>query len=265
MSKTILVISDMHVGSTVAVMPDEVYIESSDKEKAQRIESNQIQKIEYKEWCDMIDHVGQVDACFNLGDTIDGPNVKSRGFELWTSNLGQQCETAVDLLSMVKTNHHFAVQGSYYHVGENGSSDFAVLNSLKHCKTDFGTDLCVKVEDVRIHLSHEIGYTRSKASKYTALQNEIVNAMLNSKRIGHINLLLRGHRHEIQDLVDHENNMRILECPAWKARDAFAAKKGLAMVPTLGYVLLKIKGSEISVDAHTFELKKKHMFREVDF
>lgn len=264
MSKTILVVSDMHVGSNVSVMPDEVIIEPSDVQRAQRIESNPLQKIMYGEWCDMIDTVGRVDGCFNLADSIDGPNFKSRGFELWTSNLHQQVVTAVDLLSMVKTNHHFGVQGSYYHVGENSSSDLAVISSLKHCKKDFGTDLCVKIEDVKIHLAHEIGYTRSKNSKLTALKSEMDYAIYNAPRIGKINLILRGHRHEIQDVIDHENDIRMITVPGWKARDSFAAKHGLAMIPTFGYILLKINGSDITVDTHTFELKKKHQFKVVE-
>jgi len=163
LSKRILVVSDLHVGSSVSVMPDEVNIEPSDEQRSQRIASNPLQKRIFKEWEEMIDIVGKVDACFDLGDNVDGPNKKSNGFELWTSNMHQQVMTAVDLLSMIKTNNFFGVQGSYYHVGENTSSDLAVLNSLAHCRQEFGTDLAVKVEDVRIHLSHAIGYTRSQA------------------------------------------------------------------------------------------------------
>jgi hypothetical protein len=244
-------------------MPDEVNIEPSDEQRSQRIASNPLQKRIYKEWEEMTDTVGKVDACFDLGDNVDGPNKKSNGFELWTSNMHQQVMTAADLLSMIKTNNFFGVQGSYYHVGENTSSDLAVLSSLPHCRQEFGTDLAVKVDDVRIHLSHAIGYTRSQASKCTAPKNEIDAALRQKAKVGKFQLLMRGHRHEIADIIDHENNIRLVVCPGWKARDAFAAKNGLAMVPTLGWVLLKIDGKDIVIEPHTFELHGKHMFKEV--
>ncbi len=263
MSKRILIVSDLHVGSSVSVMPDEVNIEPSDEQRSQRIASNPLQKRIFKEWEEMIDIVGKVDACFDLGDNVDGPNKKSNGFELWTSNMHQQVMIAADLLSMIKTNNFFGVQGSYYHVGENTSSDLAVLSSLAHCRQEFGTDLAVKVEDVRIHLSHAIGYTRSQASKCTAPKNEIDAALRQKAKVGKFQLLMRGHRHEINDIIDHENNIRLVVCPGWKARDAFAAKNGLAMVPTLGWMLLKIDGKDIVIEPHTFELHGKHMFKEV--
>lgn len=263
MSKRILIISDLHVGSNVAIMPDEVYIEPSDRQREQRIESNPLQKAIYKEWLDMLDTVGKVDACFDLGDNIDGSNYKSRGFELWTSNMHQQVTTAADLLGMIRTNKYYGVQGSYYHVGENVSSDLAVISSLDHCKQEFGTDLAVTVEDTRIHLSHEIGYTRSQASKYTALKNELDAALRQHPKIGKFGLLCRGHRHEIEDLIDHENNTRMIVCPCWKGRDAFAGKKGLAMVPTLGYILLTVKGSSIELIANTFSLNASQLVKEV--
>jgi predicted phosphodiesterase len=261
--KKILIVSDLHVGSNVAIMPDEVFIEPSDKQREQRIESNPLQKAIFNEWLEMLDTVGRVDACFDLGDNIEGANYKSRGFELWTSNLHQQCNTAADLLGMVKTNRYYGVQGSYYHVGENVSSDLAVLSSLEHCKTEFGTDLAVNIEGVRIHLSHEIGYTRSQASKLTALKNEMDAARRQFPKIGKFHLICRGHRHEIQDVIDHENDERMIVCPCWKGRDSFAGKKGLAMIPTLGYFLMTIRGSSITLEANTFSLCPHQLVKEV--
>ena len=58
MTKRILVVSDLHVGSSVSVMPDEVNVEPSDEQRSQRITSNPLQKRVFKEWEVMIDTVG---------------------------------------------------------------------------------------------------------------------------------------------------------------------------------------------------------------
>ena len=72
-----LVVSDMHVGSNVSIMPPEVTVDEGAKKR--RITSNAIQKYIYSKWEDMVDSVGKVDACIVLGDSIEGPNYKSRG------------------------------------------------------------------------------------------------------------------------------------------------------------------------------------------
>ncbi len=255
--KRILIVSDLHVGSNVAIMPDEVWIEKNDQPRANVITANEVQKALYQAWQEMVDRVGRVSACFVLGDSCDGSNIKSRGFELWTSNIHQQCKTAADLLSMVKTNKYYGVQGSYYHVGENTSSDLAIIDMLHGT---FGTDLVVNIAGKRIHLCHEIGVSTSPVSKATALQSEIVSAELN-QYYGKFDLLLRGHRHEYREVRDHRGHIAI--CPAWKVRDAYAAKKGLKLSPHIGYLVLNIQGSDMWLEPHLVPVKAEHLFKEV--
>lgn len=260
MTKRILCVSDIHSGSSLAVMPDEVWIEKKDALKSHYLQSNKTQKILYKAWCDMVDEAGQVDACFVLGDGIDGPNVKSRGFELWTSNLHQQVTTACDLLSMIHTNRYCGVQGSLYHVGENTSSDLAIIDILHGT---FGTDLAVKdIGDCRFHLNHEIGYSSSPISKATAPQSELIGSLLSVKYFGEFDLLLRGHRHEYYNYNNAYGH--IIGVPGWKVRDAYMAKKGLRGFGTqIGWVLLEIDGKEITERHHVFLPTKEHLIKEV--
>lgn len=256
--KKILVVSDLHTGSTVSVMPDDVWTED-DQGRRNRISANAIQRLLYRRWEQMVNDVGTVDACFVLGDTIDGPNIKSRGFELWTPNLSLQCRTAADLLSMVKARKYYGVQGSYYHVGENTSSDLAVMEMLRG---EFGTDLVITVEDARLHLCHEISYSASPVSKATAPSTEIAFSALHDEHLGKFNLLLRGHRHDFYDLRTAFGH--IVGCPCWKVRDAFAAKKGLKMLSNLGYLLLEVNGADIRVEPTVWIPRQDHQFKEVE-
>jgi hypothetical protein len=251
--KKILVVSDLHVGSNVAIMPEEVVIEPSDSEKAQKITANSTQKLLFKKWQEMIDHVGRVDGCFVMGDSCDGTNQKSRGFELWTTNMHQQVNTAADLLAMIKTNKYYGVQGSYYHVGENTSSDLAVIETLNSKVHGFGTDLKVELDNKIYHLAHDASFSSSPVSKATALQRELVSSKLYENQYGHIDMIVRGHRHEYIEVKNEFGHMVVAPC--WKLRDAFAAKKGLSMSPMLGYVLLKQDGNDITTEPHTFEAK----------
>jgi predicted phosphodiesterase len=261
--KKVLVVSDLHVGSIFSIMPDEVNIEQKDNPRSNRVESNALQKILFKEWKRMIADVGRVDACFMLGDACDGSNQKSRGFELWTTNIHQQVSTAADLLAMVNTNRFYGVQGSFYHVGENTSSDLAVMEELrKHCTCEFGSDLVVSIEGKRIHLCHELPYSSSPISKATSSQREITNAIMNERIYGTFDLIMRGHTHEFRMLKD--NNGFVVNCPGWELRNAYKAKKGLGGVPQVGYVLLTLEEDKpIIVQDFLKSTVREHYFKEV--
>jgi len=256
--KRILAVGDLHVGSLVSVMPDEVYVEATDTARANKIEANPIQKALYAAWQAMLDDIGKVDACFVLGDSIDGPNRKSTGFELWTSNLNQQVTTAADLLAMIKTRKYYGIQGSFYHVGENTSSDLAVLTMLHGT---FGTDLAVTVGPHRIHLAHQIGVSSSPISKATALQGEIVGAHLNKDAFGDFDLIVRAHRHESGYVQNAWG--RALVVPGWKLRDAFVSKLGLRTAPQIGYAVIYAGDDSLTADVQTIAVESNKMIREV--
>ena len=265
MKRKVLVVTDLHAGSKFSVMPDEVWVEGGDTPDQQNcICSNGLQKILYKEWRKMCDEVGKVDSCITLGDNIDGPNYKSRGFELWTPSLHQQVKTAADLLSEVKCPYYgyFGVQGSGYHVSENSSADLGVIDCLRG---QFGTDLTLDFLDKRIHCSHVIAPSSSPVSKATAPQAEIMWSVINVDLFGKLDLILRGHRHEYIELINSKGHF--IAVPGWKTRDAFLTKMGLkAAGHEIGYTVLEIEnGKDIHVDTHVVTLNRDQIIKEVNY
>jgi predicted phosphodiesterase len=236
-------------------MPDEVYV--GEKERRMKIESNTIQKKIFTRWECMVDDVGKVDAVINLGDTVDGTNRHSQGTGLWTTDINLQMEVAANLLSMVKTNKYLGVQGSYYHVGDNVSSDRAVIHTLGGT---FGDELAIVSEGKRIHASHDVGVSSSGlAYRTTPIAQQLMVASL-SKEYGKFNVILRGHAHYFVHVAFTEQQGVI--CPCWKGRDEYVARKSLAFLPHLGYVILNIK-DRITVEPHIFTLKGKDVMKEV--
>ena len=255
MSKRILVVSDLHVGNRVSIMPDEVFIDQH--ERKMKIESNLIQKKIFTQWEEMVDDVGRVDAILNLGDTCDGVNRKSSGTGLWTTDINLQMEVASNLLSMVHTNTYLGVQGSYYHVGDNQSSDRNVTEGFKGT---FGDELAIVSEGKRIHACHDVGVSSSGfAYRTTPIAQQMMLAALNPEYKG-FNLLLRAHAHYYVR-VSFEHTHGII-CPCWKGRDEFAARRTLAFNPHLGYVIINIK-DDIEIEPHLFTLKGKDLIQEV--
>ena len=262
MSRKILVVTDLHSGSKFSVMPNEVWVDSANGNEHQNcVLANGLQTRLYHLWQGMVDECGTVDAVINLGDSVDGPNRKSNGFELWTSSLYQQCNTAADLLSeiRVRKRRHYGVQGSTYHVNENTSCDLAVTKALGG---EFGTDLALDLWGVRVHCSHVMAPSGSPVSKATAAQSELMWSEINAEYFGEFDLILRGHRHEYLDLQNAHG--RIISCPAWKGRDAYISKMGLkAAGAEVGYILLTLDNGEINVEPHIYLLKRDQIIKEV--
>ncbi len=259
----VLVVSDLHVGSKHAIMPPEVIIESDDEAIRQRIEQNPIQEVIWEKWLEATEQ--KYHACYNLGDSCEGTNPKSKGFDLWTTDVSQQSSTAADVLSMVKTRRYYGVQGSFYHVGENTSSDLAVIKTLqKRNHAVFGTDLVVNLLGHRMHLNHVIAPASSSVGKSTSSTAELASAAQYDKFFGKFDYCLRGHVHQIMNLSNI--NGRIAVCPCWKGRDSFQKKGGLRFgPPVLGWLVLHVTEDAIVVDdSNWFVLKPQLMFKEVE-
>lgn len=257
--KRILVVSDLHVGSTHAIMPPVVELGPTATRYARTVHASEMQCEFYDAWSAMVTDAGKVDACFVLGDCVEGVDHKSEGYGVWTTDRSAQVRVAADLLSMIKTRRYFGVQGSRYHVDANTTADLMVMDLLRG---EFGTDLVVDVEDARIHLNHAIGHARSPVSKSTAPTAEIALAALNASTYGEFALLLRGHRHDLYDIRNEFGH--IAGCPSWKARDTFAATHGTGMpAKCIGGLLLTVKGAECLIEPLTTRLAPKHQFREV--
>ena len=73
-------------------------------------------------------------------------------------------------------------------------------------------------------------------------------------------LLLRGHAHYFVHVAFHHSQGVI--CPCWKGRDEFAARRSLAYMPHLGYIVINID-KNITVEPHIFTLEGKDIINEV--
>ena len=251
--KKLLVVGDLHVGSNVSIMPEEVTLP-----KGNVIEANPTQKKIFSKWEEMVDNVGRVDACITLGDMVDGSDRKGAAKEMWTPDITQQVKTAADLLSMVKTSKYVGVQGSYYHVGDNISSDESVLTQLNGT---YANELSVVIDSQRIHVSHDVGVSHSgTAYRTTPIAQQMMLAVLNRDEYGKFGLILRGHTHYYVH-VSFGGSQGVI-APCWKGRDSFAARRTLAFMPHMGYVVLNIK-DRIEVEPHLFTLKGKDLMKEV--
>jgi predicted phosphodiesterase len=269
--KRILVVSDLHVGSLWGLMPPRVVLdERQPKGHRKRLQGgkygdkttitfNRTQRRLYEEWSRMCREVGHVDLCVANGDLCDGVNPKSRGLGLWTSDMSVQVSTAVDLLRMVDADRYAGTQGSFYHVGDNVSSDRAVIEQLDG---EFKDELAVTVDGVRFHFCHQVG-TSASAWMYrtTPIAREMMLGALVKDEMGKFDITVRSHAHYFC-YAGYGHSLGVIT-PCWKGRDEYAQRRTLAFVPQNGFVLFEVEGKTYSWSKYIFTLSGDRLITDV--
>ena len=251
MTKKILIIGDMHVGSNVALMPEEVLTDKTERENCQLIQASPVQKVILKKWHEMVDTEGKVDALVVNGDIVDGYNRKSNGIGCWTTDMEVQMRTAKKLIQEIHYKKLYGTQGSLYHTNDNISVDKLVIESLNG---SFSHDMALKADNIRMHFAHKIGVSSSTWQyRTTPIAKEMVMNELNQLDFEKFHIIARNHAH-YYCAVQFGKSLGLI-CPCWKGRDEFVKLLGLTYNPSIGYVVLEINGNDYSWRHNLIHLK----------
>jgi hypothetical protein len=239
-----LVVNDLHSGSEVAPMPKKVEIELQNGEIKTQY-PNPIQRKLNGFWDYMTEHLPPLTGVICNGDMCEGPNRKSLGHDLWTTNLRTQVQAAAELLAPIKERmrdprNFYGTLGSEYHTVDDRPLDQAVCEAVKG---QFGDDLVVPAlhGDFRIHVMH---FVAGSSTNWTYLPTTLARGMMElelanaESEYGDINWVFRAHRHlEYSFRVGHQGGNVV---PSWQGRTKYAVRKGIVSPPKIGYAILKI-------------------------
>lgn len=239
MVKTI-VVGDLHCGSKFGISSEP---------------KNNIQKVLKSEWDNI---TGKYDVGILLGDACEGRDRHGSGEYNTTNNITEQIADAATLLNQLKVKKWYAVQGSPYHTDQNVSSDRLVADKIG---ANFGEELVVNVDGTRIHCSHAVGVSMSAtAYRPTPIAREMMLNAINVAEYGKFDIILRGHAHYFC-MVRFGGSAGVI-CPCWKGRDAFAARRTLAMLPHCGHIEILVDKDHFDIIPHVFSLKGDDIIKE---
>jgi len=242
----ILVLSDLHVGSKYAVMP----------ERFGNTVPNAIQRKILDEWIKMVDREKDVDAVFILGDIVDGLQRVNCGRELWTSDLDEQISAAQELVNMIDYDSALVVYGTPYHTEEGLNLDALFAKSIN--AKAHGWELSVKPNksDEAIHLAHQVSTSGAPMMyRTTPIAKELMMALLHEKELFKYRAIIRAHAHYFV-YVAFSNQFGWIN-PCWQDRNPYMTRKGLGLMPKLGYVVLNTpEDSSWGVIPKTFSISK---------
>jgi hypothetical protein len=111
----------------------------------------------------------------------------------------------------------------------------------------FGNDLLLKFNGVVFHVQHFLSASKS------ALEAEIEAYLQHRDVYGHVDVFIRGHKHNYACYEDDRDHL-IIRLPSWKARDDHSKKHSMKYTPSMGYVLFDVE------DDGTYTWSK-HIFR----
>lgn len=258
-SKSILVISDMHVGANTSLCSP-----NPERDGQNAYEPTKNQQLLFQEWERTLDEVTQKPTALVLnGEPIDGSNPKSQGAGVWSNDFNDQMNDAAKLLKRIKRDNLILTRGSGYHVTRENTNFEKIfadkVGAMKYMsveghntKTDF--EATVEMFGKHIHFTHHIGYAGWWQYRSTPMARELVKMHFAHQQNGfHSDVIVRSHVHYFC-LVEFPRTIGFTS-PAWKFPDGFMYRRGVPELPTIGNVEIIIEpNGEIDVKKHLTEV-----------
>jgi hypothetical protein len=195
------------------------------------------------------------------GDVVDGKAKATEGKDVWTADVDEQIDAAAELVNQIDYDKLLVAYGSPYHTAENLNADqiFAKkMNAVKHDhEISFQPNDCKDI----LHISHMVGVsTASWQYRTTPLAKELVAALLNEKTLYKYKCIIRAHAHYYVSVAFSSFGFIT---PCWQTRTPYMIRKGLSLIPKLGYVVLPISddGYLGGIEAHTFDMPRGELVK----
>lgn len=270
-AKSVVIASDMHVGSTTAMCSESPLI----TEQHTEYKPNKLQEGILDIYHQALDElqIKKPNLCVINGEPIDGANKKQLGNQSWTTNLADQAVDSIKLLKRIKSKEYLFVRGSGYHVQVDGTPieqfigeqmnavKYRTLSDMKTHNADFWAN--VKVYGKKINFTHHIPYSKFFAYRATPLGKEMALMALDKDRHAKFDVIVRSHVHYFLQITTP--NTTAFTTPAFKYPDGHLMRGGLGGVfPDMGLVELIIESNgDVIVRPHVAEIKVKPAFYEI--
>jgi len=267
-SKSVLFLSDMHVGNENAVCS------SNPAMKGGSYNPNDLQKKLYQFWVDARDKCPKPHILVLNGEPCDGANVKQSGDQEWSTVIREQLNDASKLLKMYNPKYFMMTRGSNYHVQlgpDNQEEQLAEkLNAVPYSAFDLDitrnkreegaivrrTDyfLTFRVNGKVFSVTHHIGFNRWFAYRTTAIAREMADMEFQRGRYwiseDMPSVIVRSHAHYF--VLVRFSSVTGFITPAWKFPDGHLFRGGMGgTAPSIGSVEVIVESNgDILVNPH---------------
>jgi predicted phosphodiesterase len=248
--KTILLLSDLHVGSKYGLWPPNFTCTNSRTDMVEDIPQNAVGKVIWDHWKKMLKALkDQKPDCIILnGDLIEGDQRKEKGRGLITPELPVQIKACIACLKTLPDVPMYFTGGTDYHQLPDGIS--ADLHIADQFNAAFGDELIIEECGIRLFCRHAIGMSQSTWQYMTtapARDQMLLYLNQSTEKYGRIDVAVFSHRHQF--VAAQFASGIALVTPCWQGKTVFAVKKGIISPPHIGWVTLHIDNPKrIAID-----------------
>lgn len=222
-TRRLVVISDLHAGSTYAPCPD-----GFERHDGNRVTQNVHGKFATEAWSLFVQDVrklGEFDVLVN-GDCIEG--MHHRSTEVWSMDPADHARAAVELLGplLSPARKVWFTRGTDCHTGSSEESIALHFGAEREESGRCAPDLWrFTYCGVRVHAVHHMPTTSRKSLEATQLSIQLAEHQLQSARAGMEipRLVIASHRHTPGFYSDFHSSM--IATPAWQTADGRHTKK----------------------------------------
>lgn len=236
----VLVLSDLHVGSTVAVMP-----RGFKTAEGNEIGLNGVQEFLLAAWEDMLRWSAALMEGGNYalvinGDCIDGDHHGTK--QIWSKDIGDQIEACVELLKPLtyRAAKVFVVRGTESHTHNTELAIGKALGAERNPETGAAAfdRLHLSVNGTRCVFRHHVGTSTRSWSEATAMASTLAEETIQAARNGEAprQVVCCAHRHKFGTYSNGRGTVVI--SPPWQMLSRFGHRVvGEARTQPGAYVL----------------------------
>jgi len=279
--RRVVVLSDLHVGSTVGLWPGAHRVEGGGEYTA-----NVYQLWLLKCWQEMLAEVRAMrpkPVVVVNGDAIQGVNY--RDGQLITNKTDVQVEAALQLLQPLRAcaREFYMVRGTEWHEGKSAEFVEGLAKRLDarvdpasgqntwweiYLRLPSAAEMGREVEGAEqhspvIHFAHHVGISSVPWYEATVPLRDTLLLLAELSRFygdraPDVRMVVRSHRHRFIYVLAPPD-IHVAVTPAWQLKTAFAHKKASSMVPEIGYLVVEWDGEEMVVRPRIFQLPDQHV------
>jgi predicted phosphodiesterase len=249
--KRILVISDLHINSTVALCKPTIQLD-----EGQNIEINNAQRWFWDNYLDLLERVDKQkpDILIVNGDALEGDS-KNRSYQLFSRNPATIIKIASETLEPLinKVPAVYFVRGTSAHVGKSGNMEELLANDFDNSVEIDGRkshwSLNLIVDGVRISAAHHtnmggLPWTRPNAANALAAK---IQFQYSQDREEPPDIAIRGHVHRWAD--SHEAyRTRALVLPCWTLATEFIHRIAPDTLPECGAAIITCDKGKFGIE-----------------
>jgi len=261
---TVAVISDTHIGSTVALCPPNLYLDDG-----QSIEQSKAQKWLWCNWKDFIDfstHLNKKLYIFHLGDVFE--NAHHEKTQLWSINEADWKKAAYETFSdfFSKAQHRFVIRGTPAHAktGASLEEEFALSVKAEQENERWSTwTRKVYVNDVLFDLAHkgpvgQLPWTISNPLNRLAFE---VIANCCSRHTKLPDIILRSHNHTYGTSSDN-CPVLVISMPAWQLCTEYIQTHNPVKMSSIGGIVFECWDGKYEIHKKLYIPKEEEPWKE---